>query len=283
MEFSLPDAAGQLVPLVCSTSPLLSARGIAGAVAVIADLSRLKELEQEKRRAERLESLEAIASGLVHEIRNPLVALKAFTQLLPIRYADADFRETFSRAGDREIGRIEDLLTRFRTLSSVSSQPMEPVDISGPLQDALETLRPILEEHRIQLRRVADGTPRSILGNASGLEQLFLNLCLNAIEAMEPGGELTARVADLSEGGGSTLLVEIADTGSGIPEELLATIFNPFVTTKPRGSGLGLAICRSITDAHHARLSARNNVGRRGSTFTIEFPVPVGKGTRVTR
>jgi PAS domain S-box-containing protein len=281
IEFSLPDAAGQLVPLVCSTSPLLSARGIAGAVAVIADLSRLKELEQEKRRAERLESLEAIASGLVHEIRNPLVALKAFAQLLPIRYADADFRETFSRAGDREIGRIEDLLTRFRTLSSVSSQPMEPVDISGPLQDALETLRPILEEHRIQLRRVADSAPRSILGNASGLEQLFLNLCLNAIEAMEPGGELTARVADLSEGGGCTLLVEIADTGSGIPEELLATIFNPFVTTKPRGSGLGLAICRSITDAHHARLSARNNVGRRGSTFTIEFPVPVGKGARV--
>jgi PAS domain S-box-containing protein len=283
MEFSLPDAAGQRVPLVCSTSPLLGARGsTAGAVAVIADLSRLKELEQEKRRAERLASLEAIAAGLVHEIRNPLVAIKAFTQLLPIRFADADYRETFSRAADREIGRIEDLLTRFRTLSSISSQPMEPVDVSGPLQDALETLRPILEEHRIQLRQVADGTPRSILGNASELEQLFLNLCLNAIESMEPGGELTARIADLSEGGGSTLLVEIADTGSGIPEELLPTIFNPFVTTKPRGSGLGLAICRSITDAHHARLSARNNVGRGGSTFTIEFPVSVGKGARVS-
>jgi PAS domain S-box-containing protein len=283
VEFSLPDTAGQLVPLVCSTSPLLGAQGgIAGAVAVIADLSRLKELEQEKRQAERLASLEAIASGLVHEIRNPLVALKAFTQLLPIRFADADYREAFSRTADREIRRIEDLLTRFRTLSSISSQPMEPVDISGPLQDALETLRPVLEEHRIQLRRVADGTPRSILGNASELEQLFLNLCLNAIEAMEPEGELTARVADLSEGGGSTLLVEIADTGSGIPDELLPTIFNPFVTTKARGSGLGLAICRSITDAHHARLSARSNVGRRGSTFTIEFPVPVGKGARAT-
>ena len=77
----------------------------------------------------------------------------------------------------------------------------------------------------------------------------------------------------------TTLLVEISDTGSGIPENLLATIFNPFVTTKAHGTGLGLAICRSITDAHHAVLSARNNVGRPGTTFTIQFPVPV----RVTR
>src|SRR5206468_9033487 len=99
--------------------------------------------------------------------------------------------------------------------------------------------------------------------------------CLNAIEAMEPGGELTVRVSDLAEGGGATLLVELSDTGCGIPDELLANVFNPFVTTKAHGTGLGLAICRSIADAHHARLSACNNVGRPGATFRIEFPVPV--------
>jgi len=280
-ELYLPDAAGQLVPLMCSTSPVLNPQGVVtGAVAVLADLSRLKELEHEKRRAERLASLEAIASGLVHEIRNPLVAIKTFTQLLPIRYHDEEFRERVYRVSDREIRRIEDLLTRFRTLSSASSQPMEPVDISGPMQDTLETLQPRFEEQRIRLRLVADGTPRRIQGNASQLEQLFLNLCLNALEAMEPGGELTVRVADLSEGGGSTLLVEISDTGSGIPEELLPTLFNPFVTSKAHGTGLGLAICRSIADAHRARLSARNNADRAGATFTIEFPVPIG-ATRV--
>jgi PAS domain S-box-containing protein len=274
-EFALPDPAGQLVPLVCSTSPLLSPEGATvGAVAVLADLSRLKELEQEKRRAERLASIEAIASGIVHEIRNPLVAIKTFSQLLPFRFQDQEFRETFSRVADREIRRIDDLLTRFRTLSSASAQPMELVNVSGPLGDTLETLGPRLEEHRIQLRLVADGPSRPIVGNEAQLEQLFLNLCLNAIESMEPGGELTVRIADLCDGGGTTLLVEISDTGSGIPENLLAAIFNPFVTTKVQGSGLGLAICRSITDAHHARLAARNNSGRPGATFTIEFPVP---------
>jgi signal transduction histidine kinase len=109
------------------------------------------------------------------------------------------------------------------------------------------------------------------------LEQLFLNLCLNAMEAMGAGGELTLRVADLFEGGGTTLLVEVSDTGVGIPEELLPKIFDPFVSSKARGSGLGLAICRGVADAHRARLSARNNAERPGSTFTIEFPVPVAE------
>jgi PAS domain S-box-containing protein len=272
IEFALPDAAGQIVPLIYSTSPLLGPKGVPlGAVAVISDLSRIKELEHERRRAERLASIEAIASGLVHEIRNPLVGIKTFSQLLPSRGVETEFRESFSKAVAREIGRIDDLLSRFRTLSAASRQAMEPLDISEPLRHTLELLRPQLEKCNIRLRQVAAGVPRPILGNASQLEQLFLNLCLNAVEAMEPGGELTVRVADLCEGGGTTLLVEVSDTGRGIPEHLLDSIFDPFVTTKPSGTGLGLAICRGIADAHHAKLVARNNTERPGSTFTLEF------------
>jgi two-component system nitrogen regulation sensor histidine kinase GlnL len=283
VELSLPDAAGQLVPLVCSTSPLLGPHGQpAGAVAVIGDLSRLKELEQERRRAERLASLEAIASGLVHEVRNPLVALKTFSQFVATKGHDPAFREQFVRVAAREIGRVDELLTRFRTLAAPSSQPMEPIDVLGPLQATLELIRPQLEARQIRLRQVGDGAPRPVLGNASQLEQLFLNLCLNAIDAMQPDGELTVRVADLCEGGGSTLIVEVSDTGRGIPDELLGAIFNPFVTSKPHGTGLGLAICRSIADAHRARLSAKNHVGRPGCTFTIEFPVPVARAAQAT-
>ncbi len=281
VEFSLPDAAGQLIPLMCSTSPLQGPDGvILGAVAVLNDMSRLKELEQEKRRAERLASIEAIASGLIHEIRNPLVGIKTYAQLLPSRGTSQEFRDMFSRTAGREIGRIDELLSRFRTIARASQHRMETVDVSESLRDTLETLHAEMDDRQIRLRRVGKATPRPVLGNASQLQQLFLNLCLNAIQAMDPGGELTVRVADLSEGGGSTLLVEVADTGPGIPEELLARIFDPFVTTKPHGTGLGLAICRGIADAHHAKLIARNNVGRPGSTFTVEFPVPAGRPIR---
>ncbi len=283
VEIALPDQVGQMVPLMCTTSPLLSPQGaLVGAVAVFSDLSRVKELERERRRAERLASMEAIASGMVHEIRNPLVAIKTFTQLLPTRFDDAGFRDNFSRVAGREIARVDDLLDRFRMLSSASRQPMEPVDVTVPLRDTLQLLQPRLEERRVALRRVGESAPRPVPGNASQLEQLFLNLCLNALEAMEPGGELTVRVADLSEGGGSTLLVEVSDTGSGIPDDMIEQIFNPFVTTKDHGTGLGLAICRAIADAHRAILRARNNIGRPGCTFTVEFPVPVAKPGKVT-
>ena len=283
VEIALPDPVGQMVPLMCTISPLRSPQGaLVGAVAVFSDLSRVKELEHERRRAERLASMEAIASGMVHEIRNPLVAIKTFTQLLPSRFNDASFRDDFSRVVGHGIVRVEDLLDRLQMLSSASRQPMEPVDVTVPLGETLDLLQPRLEESRIALRRVGEGTPRQVLGNAFQLEQLFLNLCLNALEAMDPGGELTVRVADLSEGGGSTLLVEVSDTGGGIPDDIIEQIFNPFVTTKARGTGLGLAISRAITDAHRAILRARNHVGRPGCTFTVEFPVTVAKPARVT-
>jgi PAS domain S-box-containing protein len=275
VEIALPDPAGQMVPLMCTISPLRSPQGaLVGAVAVFTDLSRLKELERERRRAERLASLEAIASGMVHEIRNPLVSIKAFTQLLPSRFDDPEFRQNCARVVGREINRMEDLLDRFRMLSTASHQTMEAVDVLVPLDDTLSLIQPQLEGRRITLRRVTTGPYRPVLGNASQLEQLFLNLCLNALEAMDSGGELTIRVADLSQGGGSTLLLEVSDTGCGIPEDMTEQIFNPFVTTKAHGTGLGLAICRAIADAHKAILRARNHTGRSGCTFTVEFPVP---------
>jgi PAS domain S-box-containing protein len=281
-ELALPDGSGQMVPLMCSTSPLLGPQStLVGAVAVVSDLSRLKELEKEKRRAEHLAAIESIASGLAHEIQNPLVAIKTFTQLLPSRGDDRSFLEKTARISDREITRIESLVRRFRNLAAPARQPMEPVDVTIPLQAVVDLLGPQMAERRIRLRQVADGSPRPILGNVSQLEQLFLNVCLNAVEAMEPEGELTVRVADLCAAGGATVLVEVCDTGSGIRDDLLPTIFNPFVTTKLRGSGLGLAICRSIADAHRATLTARNNVGRPGSTFTIEFPVSTGSTASV--
>src|SRR5262249_33737838 len=161
-----------------------------------------------------------------------------------------EFRDKLSRTTTREIDRIDDLLSRFRTVSRASAQPMESVAIAEPLRDALETLHAQIEDRQIRLRQIGSAEAQTLIGNVSQLQQLFLNLCLNAIQAMERDGELTVRVVDRSESGSGILIVEVADSGPGIPEELLPSVFDPFVTTKPHGTGLVLAICRGIADAH---------------------------------
>ena len=275
-EYNLAGATGRVVPVLCSTAPLLGPAGEnLGIVVVLDDLSQLKELERERRRTERLATIEAMASGLVHEVRNPLVALKTFAQVLPLKGQDGAFRETFARVVSREIGRVDELLERFRTLAGPPSQPLVLLDIAGPLHAALELTRPRLEMRRIRVNYAAGAAPLPVLGIASQLEQLFLNLLLNAIEAMEEGGELSIRVGEADAVNGRATRVEVSDTGPGIPEDLLPRIFNPFVTTKTQGTGLGLAICRSISDAHRAHLDVQNNSGGPGCTFVIEFP-PAG-------
>jgi signal transduction histidine kinase len=111
-----------------------------------------------------------------------------------------------------------------------------------------------------------------INGDMAQLKQLFLNLFMNALAAMQPGGQLSVRLTANENPGGSALVVEIRDTGAGIPDELLEKIFDPFVTTKPGGSGLGLSICRQITDAHHATIRIQKNKDIQGTTVVLEFP-----------
>ncbi|HZP38945.1 MAG TPA: PAS domain-containing protein, partial [Methylomirabilota bacterium] len=177
IEFTLPNQARRPRPLICSTLPIHGPQGtILGAVAVLSDISRLKELEQEKRRAERLASIEAITSGLIHEIRNPLVSMKTYAQLLPSRWDDEEFRNKLSRTTSREIERIDALLSRFRTVSRATALPMVPVEIVEPIQDVLETLHAQMEEQHIRLRQVGTAAGRTVLGNVSQLQQLFLNL-----------------------------------------------------------------------------------------------------------
>ena len=272
-ETTIPDTTGRLTPISYSTYPLRDRSGIAlGAVAVFADLTRLKELEGERRRAERLASFGALASGIAHEIKNPLVAIKTFAELLPERFAEEDFREDFSKVVVREIDRIDDLVARLRGLAAPSTQPLAPLDLREPIEDTLALLRAQLEQKRIRLHRFYDPAVPPVAGDPAQLKQLFLNLFMNALEAMEPGGELTIDLRARSKHHTSTVLAKVSDTGSGIPEALLGKIFDPFVTTKSRGSGLGLAICRRITDAHGATIRAENNARGRGSTIAIEFP-----------
>jgi PAS domain S-box-containing protein len=267
-EIALPDGTVTR-PVMCTTSPLRDpAAGVLGAVAVFSDLTPLKDLELERRRVERLAYFEILAASLAHEIKNPVVAIKTFAQLIPRRHRDERFVDEFSRVVTREIARMERLVERLRTLSRPSDRPRHRLDVRKPLADALEFIRPAFDEKRIQLTAVLGEQPRIVVGDDGELEQLFLNLLMNAYEATPPDGAVGVEVSTVGE----QTTVTVSDSGPGFPPELIEHVFDPFITTKPRGSGLGLTISAAIASAHRAKLRAANHPGG-GALLTVEFPV----------
>jgi PAS domain S-box-containing protein len=270
VELPMTTAGGPASrPVICTVSPIRDPIGtVLGAVAVFSDLTPLKELEIERRRAERLVYFQTLASGIAHEIKNPLVAIKTFTQLLPRRSGDARFLEEFGRISSREIARIQRLLDRLRTLSRPAGAPRHLVDVRAPLTEAIELVQPALEEKGVTTT-VGLGTESClVLGNHQEMEELFLNLLLNAHDATPGGGTVTVEVTR----GETHVLVAVADSGPGIRADLLERVFEPLFTTKARGSGLGLAISSGIAQAHGARLRAGNRPTG-GAIFTVEFPL----------
>lgn len=277
-EITVSHPEGRVLPLVVHTSALHDHKGeVTGAIAVLNDHSRLKALEEDKRRADRLSALGAMATGIAHEIRNPLVAIKTFAELLPERADDQEFRSTFAKVAAKEIHRIEQLLGRLRALAAPTSFPLRPLDLQVPLAETIDLLRGEADRRRVRLVVEVEHDLPPVLGEPDQLKQLFLNLFLNGLEAMTTGGTLTVTVrADRERGDRSLLTVRVTDTGPGIPREDLARVFEPFYTTKSSGTGLGLAISRSIADAHRAALWAEAGPAGIGTTFVVQFPALVG-------
>ncbi len=275
LETVLHQRDGSGLPLVYSTTKLQDKDGTThGALIVFTDLTRLKDLEREKQRAERLASFGALAAGIAHEIKNPLVAIRTFAELLPERFGDVEFREDFSKVVIKEISRIDDLVARLRGLATTAPQQVGAVDLRDPINDTLTLLRGQLEQTRTAVVREFEDPAPFVSIEESQLKQLFLNLFLNAIEAMGTDGALTVRITRRHSQGMPLIVVDVSDTGPGISDAVAANIFDPFFTTKSRGSGLGLTICRGITDAHRGTIRVERNLTGRGTTMIVELPVP---------
>ncbi|MGH8068585.1 MAG: ATP-binding protein [Candidatus Entotheonellia bacterium] len=278
-EATLMTGAGQSLPVVLSTSILHGEDGQpGGAILAVNDLSQIKALEEEKRRIERLASIGAFMSGIAHEIKNPLVAIKTLAELLPEQYDDEEFRETFTKVTLNEVDRIDTLVRRLRSLSSGSTVPLHLLNVIAPLEETLSLVSGELTRRHINVVRDYQSPVPPIMGDHDQLKQVFVNLCLNSIEAMGEGGTLTVAVGSPGKHAGqpSELLIQIADTGPGIPAEHLATIFDPFFTLKEQGTGLGLAICRGIMDYHRGSIAAANSLAGSGAVFMVKLPVAQG-------
>jgi len=272
-EIALPTSAqtsdsAATRPVICTTSAVRDPAGdVVGAVAVFSDLTLLKELEIERRNAERLAYFQALASGIAHEIKNPLVAIKTFTQLLPRRHGDQRFLEEFGRISTREIGRMQKIVDRLSMLSQPTNGPREPIDVRNPLGHALELIRPMVDQKKVVVSLAVTAQACVVIGDPAELEQLFLNLLVNAYEATPIGGMISVEAARTQ----TQIVVTVSDSGPGVSPELLEKIFEPFFSTKERGSGLGLAISAAIARMHGGGLRASNRATG-GAEFSAEFP-----------
>jgi two-component system, NtrC family, sensor kinase len=236
----------------------------------------LKQSQDTLRRADRLSSLGLLTAGLAHEIRNPLVAIRTFTQLLPERYDDAEFREGFQGLALKEVDRICGLINDLLSFA----RPSRPNIAEESMNDVVDGIARILEteakEKGVEITRdFALNLPRVWIDREQ-MKQVFMNLILNAIQAMGEGGSIfiSTRLTSRNDTGhaGQFVQVEVRDTGVGIPPENIEHIFDPFFTSKEEGSGLGLSISHQIVQEHGGYVTVESKVGV-GTTFFINLPI----------
>lgn len=240
--------------------------------------TELKESQTILRRADRLSSLGLLTAGLAHEIRNPLVAIRTFTQLLPERYEDPEFRDGFQGLALKEVDRICGLINDLLSFARPSKPNVSPQNINDVVDNIARILETQAKEKNVEvIRRFSSDLPMVWIDREQ-MKQVFMNLILNAIQAMKDGGSIVISTGVSAKSDGELVReyvqVEVRDTGIGIPQENLERIFDPFFTSKDEGSGLGLAVSHQIVQEHSGFVTVKSSVGK-GTAFFVN--VPVGK------
>jgi two-component system NtrC family sensor kinase len=230
----------------------------------------LEKSQDQLIRAEKLAATGKIAASLAHEINNPLQAIHNCLHLVIHKSSlGQDKRLEYLSMAQEEVERLIDLVQRMLDFYRPSKETVTPVDIEALLDDVLSLAAKRLQHARVMVHRDATSPLPLVDGVSNLLKQVFLNIIINAVEAMPSGGDLyieTTRDERRQE-----VSISFTDAGEGIPVAELANIFDPFFTTKPKGTGLGLSVSHGIIERHGGRIDVRSDVGK-GSTFTVRLP-----------
>jgi two-component system NtrC family sensor kinase len=261
-----------------TAAAILEARSAQAAAALTHQLAQLEE--QQRTMAERLSAAEAgmlqtarlaavgqLAAAIAHEINNPLYAARNCLYLLEQDLPAAAAQSPYLSLAREQLARIARIIERMRDFYRPARDELAPTDVNALLEETLALAGLHTRQTAITTIFVPDPDLPAVVGDADQLRQVFLNLILNAIEAMPEGGTLTVRTT----AGPTMALVEVQDTGIGIPEDIRARMFEPFFTTKPSGTGLGLAISAHIVTQHGGQIEVESHPGA-GSTFRIALP-----------
>jgi signal transduction histidine kinase len=263
---------GQRIQVSLTISPIRDAGGrVVGASTIARDVTERATLERAARRAETLAALGTVSAGIAHEINNPIGILSSRLELMleGRRSVPPELREDLQmlRRNVERLGRITRSL-----LSAARQSPMEkrPVDLNTAVEESLMLVGKQMTKDRIQVVTTLDPNLPKVRGEPHTLQQVLMNLLVNARDAMPDGGIVRIETSRVTGREGGVRLV-VADTGPGIPADVLPRITEPFYTTKTDGTGLGLPLSYNIIREHGGRIEVDSAAGR-GTTFIITLP-----------
>jgi signal transduction histidine kinase len=253
-------------------NPSGAAPAVVGTILIVENITERVRLEEQLQISDKMASIGLLAAGVAHEVNTPLTGISSFTQMLLEGADPTDPRTALLEKIERQTFRAAKIVNGLLNLSrpgTASAAPIE-VDLNAVITDVLALLEHQFEIGKIKVRRELAETGALVSGIEHQLQQVFLNLFLNARDAMPRGGWLT--VSTRMSGG--VAIAEVADTGSGIPSDELARIYDPFFTTKStgRGTGLGLAITYGIVREHDGTIVCDSTVGQ-GTRFKLTLPL----------
>jgi two-component system NtrC family sensor kinase len=262
-----------------ATTPLRDSDGaVAGTIIIIEDKSTRVQLEEQLQISEKMASIGLLAAGVAHEVNTPLTGISSFTQMLLQNAEPDDPRTKVLEKIERQTFRAAKIVNGLLNLARPAQVDAAPIDLHMVINDVLSLLEHQLRNGRIQVRKELMAQAAIVEAIEYKLQQVFLNLFLNARDAMPRGGWLTIAT---TPGESGSVVIEVSDTGSGIPPDHLSRIYDPFFTTKDigKGTGLGLSITYGIVNEHKGTITCDSVVGQ-GTRFTLALPMASARERR---
>jgi len=241
-------------------------RGKTSVTVVLNDLRPVQDLERSMRQLDRLASVGALSASMAHEIKNAMVGVRTFVDLLIKENKGVELAEIVSR----EMRRIDSIVSQMLRLAGPAKPTFAPIHVHGILEHALHLVQHQLDAKELRTHCELHARADKILGDDHQLEQAFLNLFFNAIEAMSSGGELTVATENTADA--RSIRVDVRDTGTGVAPEHVGRLFEAFFTTKKHGTGLGLPITRRIVQEHKGTIIVESDL-KKGTTFHVTLPI----------
>jgi two-component system sensor histidine kinase PilS (NtrC family) len=278
---------GTVLPLGISISILKGENGERrGVVAIFQDLTEVHRMREKVRRADKMAAVGELSTAIAHEIRAPLASICGSIEMLAAELRLSGDNRKLMDLVTKEADRLDRIITDFLEFARLRRPAFEPMDVEGCLDEVLLLLRHSSEVNRNVAVEVNSAAPHAcIYADDEQIRQVFLNLIMNAFEAMADGGRLTIRIATvikaLREGGcpEECVAIDFENTGAAIPNDVIPHIFEPFFTTKEGGTGLGLAIVARIVESHFGHVRVESAAGS-GTLFSVVFPVYSGAGAK---